>query len=288
MTKTENQPLPDPQTVIAEKVLDHPFYTEGPVVDGHGNLFFTDIAGKHIRQLVNQEAKAWATGARPNGQAIFNKGEHLVCDSDASCILHFTASGKLKARRSSGRIGDIQVRCPNDIVVDPEHGFYFTDSVRHTGAVFYEGFDGTQSVIAKNIDFANGIVLTADKKHLLIAESYQNRILELELAGPGQAKGIPRVFADLPAHPNGEITSNLPDGLALDTAGRLWVAHYGMQALQVLSPSGVYLTAYNTGIPLTSNLCFNRPFIYVTGGIAEPGPGLITRLEAGIEGLNLI
>lgn len=284
---TRHHDLPDPNHIIAEKVLDHKFYTEGPAIDSEGRLYFTDLAGRHIQYLQQQQASAWARGLRPNGQAILGDGSHLVCDSEAACIFHFDAVGKKLGELSKGHIDGMPVRCPNDIAVDSGHGYYFTDSVRHDGAVFYAGFDGSQRIVAKDIDFANGIVLTADQKFLLIAESYKNRILKIELTGPGQSKGSARIFADLPVHPDGGLTANLPDGLAIDKAGRLWVAHYGMQALQVLSPSGELLASYDTQIPLTSNLCFKGPYIYVTGGLAEPGPGLVTRLKTGIEGLPL-
>lgn len=70
--------------------------------------------------------------------------------------------------------------------------------------------------------------------------------------------------------------------------GRLWIAHYGMQAVQVLSETGELLATYDSGIPLTSNVCFVGDEIWITGGIAEPGPGRLARMKVGIEGYPLL
>jgi gluconolactonase len=269
--------LPDPTDVLPEVLLELPHYTEGPVIDANGNLFFTDLAGHNIWQWKDHVAKIWANGTRPNGQDLLKDGSMLVCDSDAACIMMYDVNGNVMKRMGEGMIGGITVRCPNDIVIDHKHGFYFTDSVRESGAVFFIGFDGTQMLVADQIDFANGIAISPDGHSLFVAESYQNRILVMDLECPGRTSGR-RVFAKLPWNPLNQETGNLPDGIAFDPVGRLWVAHYGMQAVQVLSASGDLLATYDTGIPLTSNLCFMDGDLIVTGGFAEPGPGRVSRL----------
>lgn len=77
-------------------------------------------------------------------------------------------------------------------------------------------------------------------------------------------------------------------GKEKDPMGRLWIAHYGMQAVQVLSETGELLATYDSGIPLTSNVCFVGDEIWITRGIAEPGPGRLARMKVGIEGYPLL
>ena len=101
----------------------------------------------------------------------------------------------------------------------------------------------------------------------------------IELVEPGHMKGDVGVFATLPFNTANRETGNLPDGIAFDPAGRLWVAHYGMQAVHVISPSGDLLATYDTGIPLTSNICFSGSDIIVTGGFDEPGPGRVSKIQ---------
>ncbi len=272
--------LPDPASVLRVPIIEFDCYTEGPAVDDQGYLYFTDLAGKTIWCYRNGFLNRWATGVRPNGQCLMPNGDHLVCDSDESVILQFDNEGSLLKKWQYELIGRLKVRCPNDICVSNQgEGFYFTDSVRHTGAVFYQSFDGRSTVVADGIDFANGIAIDPDDRYLMVAESYANRILKITLKEPGIRNGRPEVFATLPFHPENKETGNLPDGIRLDLMGRLWVAHYGMQKVHVVSPEGELLRSYDTGIPLTSNLCFAEQGIYVTGGSGEPGPGSVCLLS---------
>jgi gluconolactonase len=268
MIESTNFDLPNPNSVQTEVLLELDHYSEGPVEDKEGNLFFTDLAGQCIWKYKENIAEVWAKGSRPNGQAVLADGSHLICDSDAGWVAQHNAEGTLIAKLGSGQIGNIPVRCPSDITVD-RNGFYFSDSVRHHGTVFFIGFHGEKTVVAQNLDYPNGIAISPDGRKLFVAESYTNRILLIELEKPGKMKGEVHIFATLPFHPTNKKTGNLPDGIAFDPLGRLWVAHYGMQAVQVLSPTGELLATYDTGIPLTSNVCFKGLDIIVSGGFGE-------------------
>lgn len=278
----------DIKPVTLSTVVNSPFYTEGPGIDKEGNLYFTTLTGGKIMKVTPQGVHSvWAVSSCPNGQRILSNGDHLICESKLGKVIRFDASGERMEDAAFGQCAGIAIQTPNDLAVDEENGFYFTDSVRHVGVVFYKGFNGTERIIAKNIDYPNGIVLSADRKYLLIAESYQNRILFIPLQDVGYAPAKPEVFCDLPKNekpknPDNLVTTgNLPDGIALDKVGNLWVAHYGMQALQVIDRTGNHITSIDTGIPATSNLCFLIPDykgILVSGGINEPGPGLINKI----------
>ncbi len=177
----------------------------------------------------------------------------------------------------------VQVSTPNDLVLDSMGNLYFTDSIQNEGKIFFKSHDGHECLLADRIDYANGIALSVDEKHLFVAESFRNRILRIELAGPGKVKRSVEVFTELPAHGSGKTTYNMPDGLAIDKEGRLWVAHYGMGTVQVISPAGILLLSLETSIPLTSNLAFisDKPrlkTLLVTGGYQEPGPGAVVEL----------
>src|SRR5690606_39045579 len=163
-----------------------------------------------------------------------------------------------------------KVRRPNDIAIKQEDGFYFTDSVRDTGAVFFMVWNGNGSVVARDIDYANGIVYHKRNQLLDVAESYKNRILKIDLKKSRSSADFISVLITLPFNKENPETGNLPDGLALDENERLWVAHYGMQALQVISTQGELLASYNTGIRLSSNICFMGNEVWITGGSGEP------------------
>jgi gluconolactonase len=279
--------LPRRQAVPAVPVLITNDYTEGAVVDRQGNIYMSH--GRRITRVTPKgESAVWIETGSPNGHKILPNGDHLVCDASRHAVLRLDAAGRLLGNAAAGRSGDLDIRSPNDLTLDPRGGFYFTDSVARTGAVHYVAPDGTKAVVARDLNFPNGIVLTPDRKRLFVAESQENRVLEFRLKRPGVPSGPYRVFADLPKNterPGWEW--NQPDGMALDREGRLWVAHFGMRAIQVLDRDGKLLRTYDGGNRTTSNLCFAGPewkTVYATGG--EPG-GLF-RLDVGVEGLPLL
>ncbi|WP_343702050.1 SMP-30/gluconolactonase/LRE family protein [Chitinophaga sp.] len=267
------------------RLLDLPFYTEGPAVDADGNLYFTTLTGGTIGRLgTDGQYRPWGQAGCPNGQSILPGGEHWVCDTGKAAISRFSPQGEWLGHIIQASCAGVAFDTPNDLVVDAAQHLYFSDSVRENGKVCFVGAGGEQRIVAAGLDYANGLVLSADGSRLFVAESYRNRILHIALSGPGVAAGPPEVFAELPFNHNGY---NLPDGLAVDRQGRLWVAHYGMQAVHVLSETGELLFTIDTGMPLVSNLCITADneegqTILVTGGYGEPGPGAL--LEIKIKG----
>jgi gluconolactonase len=101
-----------------------------------------------------------------------------------------------------------------------------------------------------------------------------------------------KVFADLPKNANGKWEDNQPDGMCLDAAGNLYVAHYGMKQVQVLSPEGKLLTSYDGGNRTTSNVAFGGPNadqLFITGGLGpEAGPGGLFRIDLKVKGLVIL
>jgi gluconolactonase len=269
---------------LSRKLLDLPHYTEGPAVDKAGDFFFTTLsAGRIGRYDKAGHYSDWSEGVCPNGQVILANGEHWFCNSATGAVSRYNAYGNLTGYLVRERCAGIVVSTPNDLIVDSNGHLYFTDSIRDDGKVFFKANSGDEYLVAAGIDYPNGLVLSHDEKYLFIAESFTNRILVIELREPGISMHATKVFAELPRNVSGEITGNLPDGLALDREGRLWVAHYGMGAIQVISRDGVFLQSIDTSLPLTSNLCFivdepQKKILLVTGGYGEPGPGAIFEL----------
>ena len=274
-----------PAVSRTEFLLDLSHYTEGPALDADGNLYVTNLTGGEMLKIDPAgTVTPWARATCPNGQVVLPNGEHLVCDSQLQAVSRFSDSGKLVRHEFRGQCAGLPVQTPNDLVVDSAGGVYFTDSVRHAGRVFYVAPNGKQRVVAAELDYPNGLVLSADETRLFVAESYQNQVRAIDLREPGVAQSPAMVFALLPRHESGLPVDNLPDGLALDKQGRLWIAHYGMQAIQVLSPVGEVLHSIATPMPLVSNLILVNETergvsLFVTGGYGEPGPGAVLKLR---------
>ncbi len=264
-----------------EKIADFLFYTEGPAIDSKGNIYCTTLSGGSILKIDNKnEISEWSHSDCPNGQIIVAEDEHLVCDVKMKAIRRFGSDGRFIKNEVEKVHSDVPVFCPNDLIEDSKGNIYFTDSIRDEGKVCFLGITGEQKILVSNLDYPNGLVFSHDQQLLYVAESYKNRILVIDLESAGKMHGDYDVFVELPGNDSGRDQDNLPDGLALDIEGNLWVAHYGMQAIHKFSPEGKLLTSIDTGMPFTSNLFFLNPeTIFVTGGYGEPGPGALFKIN---------
>jgi gluconolactonase len=154
-------------------------------------------------------------------------------------------------------------RRPNDIVVDRNGGVYFTDDgnppegqPRKPG-VFYITPAGRLVKLDDDIEFPNGVMLSPDEKVLYVANSGKGEFIVAFDVGPDGLVSNRRNFARL-------VARSGADGLAVDAAGRLYVASGGVQ---VFSQQGQHLGT----IPIprsTQNVAFAGPdkkTLYVVG-----------------------
>jgi gluconolactonase len=283
--------LPPDVAVRPVEVVRTGDYSEGVVVDHDGNLFFSH--GKVITKTTpdGKHPETWAETGAPNGHKVLADGTHLVCDAGQHAVLHLDADGKQLAPASKDSEGQ-RLRGPNDLTLDPQGGFYFTDpggsdETNRIGTVHYVDPKGVTHTVAQGLAFPNGIVLRPGGKELLVGESKENRILAFPVEAPGKL-GKFRVLVNLPKKDEsmGQI-DNQPDGIALDDEGNLYVAHYGMRQVQVISPEGKVIRRYAGGNRTTSNVAFagpNMDQLYVTGG----EPGALFRLDLRIKGLTIL
>ena len=286
--------LPKSDAVKAVKLFEVPAYCEGVVFDhqGRGYISWADTITQFT---LDGQNKVWAKTGAPNGHKILADGTHLVCDASRHAVLRLDADGKELPPASTECDGK-KLRGPNDLTLDtPNGGFYFTDpgdsGVQNPiGTIHYVDKTGKTHLCAGGYAYSNGIVLTPDGKTILVAESQANKVWRYSVLSPGKLSER-TLFADLPKK-EGEQIDNQPDGMCLDAAGNLYVAHYGMKQVQVLSPEGKLLARYPGGNMTTSNVAFGGPNhdqLFVTGGLgAEAGGGGLFRLDLGVKGLVIL
>src|SRR4051812_19042763 len=288
--------LPPASSITPVKILEVDNYCEGVVFDAAGRGYLSH--GKFLVQFtLDGQQKVWAETGAPNGHKILADGTHLVCDADRHAVLRLSPTGGLLEPASRECDGQ-PLRGPNDLSLDtPHRGFYFTDpggssDTKPTGTVHYVDRQGKTHLVDRELAFPNGIVLRPDGKSLLVGESKHNRVLVYDVTAPGRVANR-KVFADLPTKdPSAGQIDNQPDGMCLDAAGNLYVAHYGMKEVQVLSPTGKLIARYPGGNVTTSNVAFGGPRrdqLFVTGGLGpEGGRGGLFRLDLGVPGLDIL
>jgi gluconolactonase len=289
--------LPSSDKAKTVNLFDVPAYCEGVVFDHAGDGYIS--WGKTITKFsIDGENHVWTETGAPNGHKILADGTHLVCDASQHAVLHLSADGRMLPHASKECNGK-PLRGPNDLSLDtPNGGFYFTDpggssDTNPIGTVHYVDKSGKTHELDHGLAFPNGIALRPDGKTLLVAESKKNRILAYEVSAPGKV-GARKVFCDLPTKDTaaGQI-DNQPDGICLDQAGNLYVAHYGMKQVQVLDPQGKVIRRYDGGNLTTSNVAFGGPRhdqLFITGGLkaeAEPGGGVF-QINLGVAGLKIL
>jgi len=287
--------LPAQNAVTPVKIAEVPGYCEGIVFDRAGLAYVSDTQhGTIYTVTLDGKTALWAKTTAPNGHKILADGTHLVCDKGA--VLHLDATGK-KLRDASSECDGKPLRSPNDLTIDPKGGFYFTDpggsDVKNPiGTVHYVDPQGKTHLVAQGLAFPNGVVLRPDGKTLIVGESGYNRVLAYPVLSPGKV-GPRKIFATLPTK-HGDQIDNAPDGMTLDVDGNLFVAHYGMHTVQVLSPTGALLRSYPGGNLTTSNVAFagpNMDQLFVTGALADEktSRGAVWRLDLkGVHGLKLL
>jgi gluconolactonase len=296
-TAAPSEPVVRASTALRPvKVLEVPNYCEGIVFDREGNGYVSE--GTRIVQFDSSgHSRTWAETGGPNGHKVLADGTHLACEVSRRAVLHVAADGTVLGA-ASDQCDGTPLRGPNDLTLDaPNGGFYFTDPEgsdleKPIGTVHYVDRERKTHLLDKELAYPNGIVLSPDGKKLYIAESLKNRVLVYDVVAPGQL-GQRRVLAELPVKDSsrGQI-DNQPDGICLDEAGNLYVAHYGMREVQVLSPEGKLLARLPAGNLTASNVAFGgheRSHLFVSGGLEGwPGKGGVFRLDIGVRGATIL
>jgi sugar lactone lactonase YvrE len=101
------------------------------------------------------------------------------------------------------------------MVIDSRGRAYIGSQAFHGGVVVRVDPDNTVSVVARDLDFPNGMVITADHKTLIVAESIGRRLTAFSIGEDGDLFDR-RVFADGLDGP--------PDGICLDADGGVWTS----------------------------------------------------------------
>jgi sugar lactone lactonase YvrE len=89
--------------------------------------------------------------------------------------------------------------------------------------------DGRARVVADNLRFPNGMVLTPDGRTLIVAESMGPALRAYDVAADGSLSG---------GRPWAELVDAVPDGICLDADGAVWLASPIAHELVRVGPGG--------------------------------------------------
>jgi sugar lactone lactonase YvrE len=190
-----------------------------------GRLWFLDIHDRRIKtaDLDGRVETAVELSFIPNAFGIRRDGSLLVGDAMQRQIHRWDG----KALQPLANLADITVFCLSDGIVDAQDrlyvgdiGYNFFDPKNKpvdTCVIACVDPDGRARVVAKDLSFPNGIVVTPDGKTLIVAETMGHRLTAYDVQADGSLANR-RVYAQLPNDVN-------PDGIALDAEGAVWLAN---------------------------------------------------------------
>jgi sugar lactone lactonase YvrE len=235
----------------------------------NGHLYFSDQHGHKVYAVdLNGVVEELAhVPKRPSGLGFLPDGRLLIASMCDRKIMRLDQDGSLAvhADLSSAAPGDI-----NDMLVDVDGrawvGNFGFDL--HGGASAVSTIlicvepDGSVCAAGDGLGFPNGMVLTPERRTLIVAETLGNRLSAFDVTdGKLGARRTWAAFGDSPASTNvGEILAHAkvaPDGICLDAEGAVWVADLTHSRLIRVAEGGRILQEIPTPMP---------PFACMLGG----------------------
>jgi len=255
-------------------------FLEGPSFDTAGNLWVVDIPwGRVFRVSPRGEVTLVAEyDGEPNGLKIHQDGRIFVADYKNGLMLLDPASGGVTPHLD--RPGIEPFKGLNDLVFASNGDLYFTDQGQTglhdpTGRLFRLRANGQLDLLLDNVPSPNGLVFNPDETILYLAVTRGNCVWRVPLLKDGRISRV-GIFVQLSGSLGG------PDGLAMDEAGNLAIAHVGLGTVWLFSRLGEPICRIRsaTGIR-TTNLAYGGPdmrTLYITE--SETGTILTARLDA--------
>jgi len=199
---------------------------DGIIATSDGGLLIAQNDNSVVVKL-DKSGKATVayTGTNTGGSVAMNsKGALFLVNRGLNeSIEQLTPQRKPLANKYNGDPLDCLGGVLNDLTADSKGGVYFTD-----GVVFHADAKGNVTRYGENLN-TNGIVLSADEKHLYVTNGATLAAFDV---GKDGSLTNQREVAKLEGGGGG-------DGSTFDTAGRLYVTTNA--GVQVIGPDGKYL-----------------------------------------------
>jgi len=155
----------------------------------------------------------------PSGLGWLPDGRLLVVSMRDRRLLRLDPEGLTEVADLSGLAS---FHC-NDMVVDDRGRAYIgnfgfdlhTGASREKAELILVTPDGDARIVADELDFPNGTVITPDGRTLIVGETMGQRLTAFDIEDDGSLDGR-RTWA--------QMKGILPDGICLDAEGAIWVA----------------------------------------------------------------
>jgi gluconolactonase len=254
-------------------------FLEGPSFDRDGNLYVVDVPWGRIFRVspAGEFALVAEYDGEPNGLKIHRDGRIFVADYRHGIMLVDPASGAVTPYLDRAELD--RFKGVNDLVFAGNGDLYFTDqglTGLHdpTGRLYrLSAKDNRLESVLDGIPSPNGLVLNLDDSAVFVNVTRDNAVWRVPMMSNGKAF---KVGAFIRLSGGGG-----PDGLAIDEAGSLAVAHLGLGAVWLFSVLGEPIARIRScaGL-LTTNVAYggaDRTTLFITE--SESGQILSAKLD---------
>ncbi|MFX1411299.1 MAG: SMP-30/gluconolactonase/LRE family protein [Promethearchaeota archaeon] len=273
-------------TLRTEILLDGLKFPEG--VRWHDNkIWFSDM-DDHKVMAVTIDGRTETILERPNrvsGLGWLPDNRLLVVSMEDRCLLRLDPDGP-KVHADLSKLATFYL---NDMVVDTKGRAY----VGNFGFDFFAGKpeyvpaeiilvepNGKSRVVADEMAFPNGAVITPDNKTLIVSETFATRLTAFDIEKDGSLSNR-RIWANFKSIP--------PDGICLDNESGIWVTAPGRRrVVRVLEGSTI------THIVKVENDAYsctlggpNRQTLFIATSTHERIHGCIEFVEVEFKGVGL-
>ena len=213
-------------------------FLEGPCFDAQGRLHVVDIPHGRIFRI---EDGGWteitAYSGWPNGLKVQPDGILLAADYRHGLVRIDPGNGTTSAVLQT--VMSESFKGLNDLTLHDDESILFTDQGQTglqdpTGRVWRLHRDGRLDRLISTGPSPNGLVLNTEQTHLYVAMTRSCEVWRFQLRSDAVVAKA-QCFARVPPGLVG------PDGLAMDSADRLYIANPGHGCVWVIDPFGIPL-----------------------------------------------
>ena len=209
-----------------EVLIEGLTFTEGPRWHD-GRLYFSDFFTHRVLAVDtkgNMETIV-ETPQQPSGLGWSPDGSMLIVSMNDQKLLSFS-NGELS---EVADLSQLATHFCNDMVVDKKGNAYVGnfgfdlhagEPIKPTNLILVRPAE-EPCVVAENVFFPNGTVITPDDKTLIVGETFASCLTAFDINEDGTLANR-RVWADLRSIEEGYTP--VPDGICLDAEGAIWVA----------------------------------------------------------------
>ena len=209
-----------------EVLIEGLTFTEGPRWHD-GRLYFSDFFTHRVLAVDtkgNMETIV-ETPQQPSGLGWLPDGSMLIVSMNDQKLLSFS-NGELS---EVADLSQLATHFCNDMVVDKKGNAYVGnfgfdlhagEPIKPTNLILVRPGE-EPCVVAENVFFPNGTVITPDDKTLIVGETFASCLTAFDINEDGTLANR-RVWADLRSIEDGYTP--VPDGICLDAEGAIWVA----------------------------------------------------------------